>query len=156
MQTTNRINGHDRPTNGKAKAKPRKRSTPKAKTGDRSTIVWAWAGVAIMAIMSALLNGYANASHGPLPLAGWGMGIATPVLVLILAKVAGNKWHAGQQHMAYLAGGSGAGLLALSVWHCSLSIATITASPLLLALPMAIAIDMGLVACEMAIITERK
>lgn len=45
-------------------------------------------------------------------------------------------------------------LLAFSVWHCGEAIGLLTGSPLLLCLPMTIAIDCGLVACELAIVTE--
>ena len=111
-------------------------------------------GVAFMSIMSGLLNGYANSQHAPIAIAGWLMGLAIPVIVLVLGKVAGNKYKTRQMHMAWIAGGSGLGLLFLSVWHCSESIATLTGSGLVLAVPMAIAIDCGLVACELAIITD--
>ena len=47
-------------------------------------------------------------------------------------------------------------MLLLSVWHCSESIALLTGSPVWLALPMSVAIDCGLVACEVALITEGK
>ena len=53
-----------------------------------------------------------------------------------------------------LAGGSGVALLFLSVWHCSQSIALITGSPIALAMPLAVAVDAGLIACELALITE--
>jgi hypothetical protein len=56
--------------------------------------------------------------------------------------------------VARFAGCSGAALLLLSVWHCSQSIALLTGSPVALALPMAVAIDCGLVACEVALISE--
>ena len=49
---------------------------------------------------------------------------------------------------------SGVALLLLSVWHCSQSIALLTGSPVALAL--AVAIDCGLVACEVALITEAR
>jgi hypothetical protein len=82
------------------------------------------------------------------------MGLAIPVLVLTLSKVAGEKFRAGQTPIAWLAGGSGIGLLFPSVWHCSSSIALLTGSGLLLAVPMSVAIDCGLVACEIALRSE--
>jgi hypothetical protein len=111
-------------------------------------------GVAFMSALSALLNGYANAQHSPVAWAGWGMGVSVPVIVLTLAKVAGEKWRSGQRRAALLAGASGVALLFLSVWHCATSVALLTGSPLALAMPMAVAIDCGLVACEVALITE--
>jgi len=107
-------------------------------------------GVVIMAILSALLNGYANAMHASITWAGWGMGLVVPVIILILGKVASLLYKRGHNRAAYATGGTGIGLLALSVWHCSQSIALLTGSPLLLAMPMAIAIDAGFVACEIA------
>lgn len=152
MITANRLselNG-----NGKTKSRKssKKRSTPP--TNDRSTWWWATGGVVFMATLSALLNGYANAQHATAPLAGWGMGLSVPVIVLILGRVAGNKWRKSQRRIAYLTGGSGVALLFLSVYHCAMSIAALTGSPLLLALPMAVAIDCGLVMCEISAITE--
>jgi hypothetical protein len=115
---------------------------------------WAGFGVGLMLALSAGLNGYANAQHSPVAWAGWLMGLAVPVIVLVLAKVCGEKWRAGQKPVARFAGSSGAALLLLSVWHCSESIALLTGSPVALAFPMAVAIDMGLVACEAALISE--
>jgi hypothetical protein len=86
--------------------------------------------------------------------AGWLMGLAIPVLVLVLSKVCGEKYRAGQRPVAWLAGGAGVALLCLSVWHCSQSVALLTGSPVALAVPLAIAVDVGLVACEVALITE--
>jgi hypothetical protein len=82
------------------------------------------------------------------------MGLSVPVIVLVLAKVCGEKYRVNQKPVAWLAGGSGAALLFLSVWHCSQSIALLTGSTIWLAVPMSVAIDFGLVACEVAIITE--
>lgn len=100
------------------------------------------------------LENYANAQHSPIAILGWLMGVSIPVIVLTLAKVSGEKYRDGQRPVAYLAGGSGIALLFLSVWHCSESISIITGSPLLLAFPLALAVDMGLIACEVALISE--
>ena len=107
-------------------------------------------GVAFTLALSAGLNGYANAQHAPLAWAGWLMGLAVPVLVLVLSKVAGERWLLGQKLVARFAGGSGVALLALSVWHSANSIALLTGGGLVLA----VAIDCGLVACEVAIVTS--
>lgn len=128
----------------------------KAAKEDASVGTWATFGVVFTLILSACLNGYANAQHAPVALAGWLMGIAVPVLVLVLSKVAGEKWKAAQFGVAYFAGTSGLALLFMSVYHCSESIALLTGSGLVLAVPMAIAIDCGLVACEVALIVGVK
>lgn len=158
-------NGTPKANKPKSTKKPKKASTPRGgKT--RSTLSarfkwtkltcvhWATFGVAFTAILSALLNGYANAQHATVGWAGWLMGLAVPVIVLTLSKVAGEKWKAGQLWVAGCAGGSGVTLLFLSVYHCSTSISLLTGSELWLTLPMSVAIDCGLVACEIALITE--
>ncbi len=135
----------------KAKAK----TAPRAKRVDaHSVTAWSTFGVCFTLGLSAALNGYANSQHAPNALAGWMMGVSIPVLVLVLSKVAGEKWLKGHKFPARLAGGSGLSLLALSVYHCAESIALLTGSPLWLALPMSVSIDVGLVACEVALITE--
>jgi hypothetical protein len=72
-----------------------------------------------MLVLSAALNGYANAQHAPVAWAGWLMGLAVPVIVLVLAKVCGEKYRAGQKRVAWFAGASSVALLLLSVWHYS-------------------------------------
>jgi len=139
-----------------AKRKPAKRRKPLPARGTHATSVKRWAafGVGLMLVLSAALNGFANSLHSPVAWAGWLMGLAVPVIVLVLAKVAGEKYRAGQKPVAWFAGGSGIALLFLSVHHCSHSIAALTGSPVALALPMSIGIDCGLVACEVALISE--
>lgn len=111
---------------------------------------WAIGGVAVMSILSAGLNGYANAQHSPIGWAGWAMGFTIPIIILVLGKVAGLAWKRQQKPLAYCTAAAGVGLLALSVWHCASSIALLTGSHILLALPMAVAIDVGFVCCEYA------
>lgn len=138
---------------GKAKATKTPRATaPKT----RMDVRWPMFGVAFTAVLSAALNGYANAQHAPYPIAGWVMGLAVPVLVLTLSKVAGSTYLSGNRRVGYLAGGSGTALLFLSVWHCASSVSLITGSSLWLAIPMAVSIDCGLVACELALITRKQ
>ncbi len=132
----------------------KKAKVAKAVTATADVKRWATFGVLFTLVLSAGLNGYANAQHSPIALLGWMMGVSIPVLVLVLAKVCGEKHRMGQRPVAYLAGGSGIALLLLSVWHCANSIAMITGSELFLAVPLALAIDCGLIACEVALITE--
>jgi hypothetical protein len=128
------------------------RARPKAKTATPPDPLprYAAGGVALMAVLSAGLNGYANSLHATVPWAGWAMGLVVPVLVLTLGKVAGLLHQRKRQRLALLTGATGVGLLFLSVWHCATSISLLTGSPLLLALPMAVAVDCGLVCCEIA------
>jgi hypothetical protein len=137
----------------KAKAKPAQTAAKPARHSDHLT-TYAYAGVALMAVLSAALNGYANSLEASIPWAGWGMGLTIPAIILLLGKVAGLLWKRGQHRLAYLTGGTGTGLLLLSVWHCATSISLLTGSPLLLALPMAVAIDVGFVCCEVAALVE--
>jgi hypothetical protein len=115
---------------------------------------WATAGVAIMAVLSAVLNGYQHSQHSPSWLAGWGMGLVVPIIVLVLGKVAGLAWKRGAAVLAAMTALAGVGLLGLSVYHCSEAIASITGSPWGLAVPMAVAIDIGLVCSEYAALQE--
>lgn len=137
-------------------------ATPKLRLRTKSVKVavndrlkfYAISGISLMALLSALLNGYANALHATIYWAGWGMGLVVPAIILIIGKVAGLLYQRGYRKGAYATGGVGIGLLALSVWHCSTSIALLTGSPLEMAVPMAVAIDCGFVACEVAALVE--
>lgn len=132
----------------------RTRTKPEARLKSDHLHAYAMSGVVIMAVLSALLNGYANAEHATVAWAGWGMGLVIPAIILILGKVASLLYKRRQKRAAHVTGGVGIGLLALSVWHCANSIAALTGSPLLLALPMAVAIDCGFVCCEIAALLD--
>ena len=80
--------------------------------------------------------------------------MAVPVIILLLGKVAGLLYKRGQKRAALATASAGIGLLALSVWHVSLSIAALTGSPIMLAMPMAVAIDCGFVCCEVAALLD--
>lgn len=56
----------------------------------------------------------------------------------------------GRQRLALAIGGVGVSVLALSLWHCTTALATLTGSPLFLAALLAIGIDAGMVAAELA------
>lgn len=131
----------------------RKATKPVVKPADH-LVAYANCGVVIMAVLSAILNGYANAENATVEWAGWGMGLVIPAIILVLGKVASLLWKRRQYRAAYITASVGVGLLALSVWHCSLSIAMLTGSPLLLAVPFAVAIDCGFVCCEWAALQE--
>jgi Na+/proline symporter len=137
----------------KSRRKPVTKPVEVAKPNDHLK-VYANVGVGIMAVLSALLNGYANATHAEVVWAGWAMGLAIPVIILILSKVASLLWKRGEKQAAKITAGVGIGLLFLSVWHCAVSISALTGSPFILAMPMAIAIDCGFVCCEWAAIQD--
>jgi len=143
-----------KPKPAKRKPKVKPATVPPAAKANRATQRWAIFGVSFTLILSALLNGYANAQHAPLAFAGWLMGLSIPVIVLVLAKVASEKYRDGQKTVSYFAGGSGVALLFLSVYHCATSIAILTGSGMLLAVPLAVAVDAGLVSLEVALVSE--
>lgn len=137
-----------------AKAKPATAPAGSERVANQATVRWSTFGVGFTLVLSAVLNGYANAQHAPIAFAGWLMGVSIPVIVLVLAKVAGEKYRDGQRPIAYLAGGSGVALLFLSIWHCATSIALLTGSGMVLAVPLAVAVDAGLVSLEIALVSE--
>lgn len=143
-----------RMTDSKPARKPRKVAAPKLAKNDHLTR-YANTGVIVMAALSAALNGYANAQHAAIGWAGWGMGLIVPAIILILGKVAALLYKRHQRRLAFATAGVGVGLLALSVWHCSFSIAALTGNPSMwLAVPMAVAIDCGFVCCEVAALCD--
>lgn len=128
------------------KARPSRKARPAADGLKRH----ATAGVVVMSVLSAGLNAYANGLSATVPWAGCAIGLTIPAVILILGKVAGTLYRRGNRPLAYTTAGAGVGLLALSVWHCATSISLLTGSPILLAMPMAVAIDAGFVCCELA------
>lgn len=111
---------------------------------------WAYGGVIFMGVLSMGLNGYYAGTHGPNATAGWLVGMSITVIVLIVARVAGLKYKAGKVTAAKLGGAVVMALLALSVWHCAEGLAELMGCGIVLALPMAVGIDCGLVYCEWA------
>jgi hypothetical protein len=136
------------------------RTSRKPQTRPLVSHAWSHTGVYVCVITSALLNGYANSLHATIAIAGWMLGIMIPLLVLILSKVAGMQHRRRASlrvnkrviMLAYVTAAVGACLLVLSVWHCACSLALLTGSHITMALPMAVAIDCGLVACELDIV----
>lgn len=149
----NRISSIDLDPNKKSKTttNPRKRPAKKTKTPTQDSLHrWAkWGGYGLLGL-SGLLNGYANALTSPHPAAAWGMGLVIPAIVLLGSHMAGGSHRRKAGKLAGLFVAGAASLLALSVWHCAESIAIITGSHIAMALPMAIAIDVILVGCELA------
>lgn len=151
--------------NGTAK-RARPKETVKPVKSKRATMQvtkhrWAHVGVGMCVLMSVWLNGYASGIHAPDLWTGRVLGGMIPCVVFVLAKVAGMQYRMntcmgvirGRKIMlAYVTASVGLGLLALSVWHCACSLSLLTGSHIMLALPMAVAIDCGLVACELDIV----
>ncbi len=55
-----------------------------------------------------------------------------------------------RQRVALAVGVVGTSVLLLSVWHCTEALALLTGAPIILAMLLAVGIDCGLVACEVA------
>lgn len=133
---------------------------PKSSTKPSTSHAWSHAGVIMTVCTSAWLNGYANAMHAPYAIPAWGLGIMIPCLVFVLCKVAAKqhrknaciKIQGRKIMLATITASVGGCLLALSVHHCACSLAVMTHSSLMLAYMFAIAIDCGLVACELDIV----
>lgn len=112
---------------------------------------WAHAGIAVCVVLSAGLNGYANSMHAPqgMGVFAWMLGIVIPCLVFILARVGGTQYTMGAIKLAYFTASMGGGLLVLSVAHCAASLSMLTGMTTWMGYAMAVAIDGGLVACEL-------
>lgn len=63
---------------------------------------------------------------------------------------ASKKWIGARKRVALVLGSVAAGLVFLSVYHLTCAISTLTGSPLVLAVLLAVGIDLGLVASEVA------
>jgi hypothetical protein len=147
------------PPKGRREAKPvKKRAAAKSKkqAANYGAQVRTWAGayIALTVTISMGLNAYANGLHAPSEMlfAAWGMGAVIPLLVLILGRVAGLLYKQQAARTALAVASIGVGVLGLSVFHCCESISLLTGSHRLLATLLAIGIDCGFVACEVAIL----
>jgi hypothetical protein len=136
-------------TNGKGKGNGR--ATDKRTKRD-PVQVYCTAYIVLAGAMSCGLNALANGQHsdnGYKPFA-YLLGVTVPLLVLLLGKIGGLLWKRNKRLPAVAIGLIATVVLALSVVHCSESIALLTGSPLPLAVAMAVGIDAGMIACEVA------
>ena len=117
---------------------------------------WAYAGVGLTLGLSGWLNGLAFSAAAPSPVHGWALGVSIPVAVLIFSRVSALCYGRGRRGLAYAGAVACLSILLLSVQHCAVSIARLTGEHVLLAGLMALAIDAGLVACELATVTPRR
>jgi hypothetical protein len=143
----------------KASGKNRKARKGKARPATHADNLrrWATSGIGLTLGLSAVLDAYAYVGALAERTAGLVagvvlLGIAIPPLVLIFSEVAGILFHRRQRSLAYATGGASLGLLVLSIWHCSTAIAGLTSSPTYLAMPLAVAVDAGLVCCKLAVL----
>jgi hypothetical protein len=148
---------HDEAPASKPARKPRSgggRTTAAAKRDPLQT--WAYAGVGLTLGLSGWLNGLAFSAAAPSPVHGWALGVSIPVAVLIFSRVSALCYGHGRRPLAYCGAVACLSILLLSVQHCAVSIAALTGEHVVLAGLMALAIDAGLVACELATVTPRR
>lgn len=112
---------------------------------------WAYAGVGCTLALSGWLNGLAFSHTAPTPLHGWVLGVTIPVLILVFSRVSALLWGKSRRGLAYCGAAATLSMLLLSVQHCAVSIARLTGEHVALASLMALAIDAGLVVCELAV-----
>lgn len=117
---------------------------------------WAYTGVAGTLALSGWLNGLAFSVSAPTPLHGWVLGLAIPCLILVFSRVAALCYARGRKGLAGAGAAATLSMLLLSVQHCATSIARLTGENVALAALMALAIDAGLVVCELATLTNKK
>jgi hypothetical protein len=145
--------------------KPARTRKPKAKADDKPATKppgpdqlrpWAYAGIGLSISLSAVLNGFANAQHAPIPWAGWILGLWVPALVLVFARAGGVCYARGWRNLAAATGLVVLALLALSVSHCARSFVLLTGADTVSSVLMAIGIDAGLVCCELMTVRKGK
>lgn len=118
--------------------------------------VWSRVGVCGSLVLSAGLNGMAFSQHSAYPAAGWALGVAIPGLILVFSRVSGLLWERGRRQLAWAGGLACLSILLLSVQHCAVAISRLTGEHVLLAGLMALAIDAGLVVCELATLPAKR
>lgn len=146
--------------------KPRATAARKPKVSRKALALqqvelWANRYVGAAVVLSAGLNGWASvdlsgAGDFVHQAAAAGIGAVVPGLVWIAGKVAGWSHRAGRKGLAGMVGSAGVCLLLLSIAHCSHAIAHLTGCGLALAGMMAVGIDYGLVASEVAAIVAHE
>ena len=121
----------------------------------RELKAWAYSGVGLMLALSAGLNGLAFSEHAPSPGMAWGLGVGIPVLILVFSRVSALLYGSERKALAYAGAGACLSMLLLSVQHCAVSIARLTGEHVALAALMALAVDVGLVVCELATVKAK-
>lgn len=134
-------------------AKPKPQPAP---AGPDPLIRWAHWGIGLSVILSAGLNGYANAEMASVPWAGWVIGIWVPALVIVLARVAGGCHVRGWKGLAAAGAFVVVALLALSVSHCARAFHLLTGCDYVSSVLMAVGIDCGLVVCELMTVSAKR
>lgn len=148
--------------NGHAKALPSKPRKAKASGAERKPRplaglkLWAYGGVGLTLGLSGWLNGLAFSVSAPSPGAGWALGLAIPALVLVFSRVSALLYQHGRKGLAFAGALAVLAVLLLSVQHVAVSISRLTGEHIACAALMALAIDLGLVVCELATVGGRR
>jgi hypothetical protein len=162
-------NGAAKRRKAPAKVPVQTKATPRANGGRRNArptspqtnvVTWAHRYTGVSIVLSALLNGWSAWQHqqqGTLPSVPVAVAAAlvsaiVPALVWGLSQLAGWLYRADAAPLAAAAGSVGVGMLALSVWHVSEAISTLTGQHIALAALLAVGIDCGLVVSELSAI----
>jgi hypothetical protein len=135
--------------------KPSKPKAPNHSSHLRQVERWGTRYVVAACILSSGLNAWANVDMcGSLNVlactAAGVLGAVVPLLVWMLGRIAGHAYRAGKRPLAFAVGAAGVALLVLSIWHCAHAIALLTGGGLVLSGLLAVGIDYGLVASEVA------
>lgn len=141
-------------------------ATRKSAASQSESHQWSHRGIALTCGLSVVLNAHANLHHMHASLVSTAailplfMGVVIPCLVYIFARVAGTQWRrkarviiGGRRiPLAAITAFSAVGLLGLSIEHCATSLTLLAGMSGWQAYAMAIAIDGGLVACELDVV----
>lgn len=142
------------PELGPPARRTRTRRAPKPAALPATARRWAVAGVALTLGLSGWLNGLAFSAAAPVPAHGWVLGLAIPAGILIFSRVAALCYAAGRRGLGYAGAAACLSILVLSVQHIAVSIARLTGEHVALAALLALAIDLGLVVCELATVRD--
>jgi len=141
---------------GKRRTKAEAGPKPKRGAGHlRHVERWGNRYVVTACVLSSALNAWANvdmcgSDHVVACTAAGLLGAVVPGLVWMLGKIAGHAYRAGRRGHAAGVGAAGVALLILSIWHCAHAIALLTGGGILLSGLLAVGIDYGLIASEVA------
>lgn len=138
-------------TRRRLEAKPAGKRASHLRQVDR----WGRRYVVAACVLSSGLNAWANVdmcgSTGVLACtAAAALGAVVPGLVWMLGHISGHAYLAGRRWHSVAVGAAAVALLVLSIWHCAHAIALLTGGGLVLSGLLAIGIDYGLVASEVA------
>lgn len=155
LNGTPRIDFKPETAKKKTASRSKTKKTPSNAGHLRQVERWGTRYVVAACILSSCLNAWANVdmcgSANVLACTAAGtLGAVVPLLVWMLGRIAGHAYRANKRPLAFAVGAAGVALLALSIWHCAHAIVLLTGGGLVLSGLLAVGIDYGLVASEVA------